>query len=197
MHTFVACEARECAGRLVEHIRQANAETRPRITVGGYIGQMSEQAEHFADRKSHEASIMPVISWPLFEGGRLGANVKLAQSRRDEAAANYKETVLTAIREADTALNDLRERATQAKAQGRAVGDARDVLNFSTDRYNHQTASYFQVVTDRGALLTAQLNAARTLNASFAAAVELARALGGGWPDEIPLTEKNGKSKRK
>ena len=179
----VAAGERRLAAAL-QDIRQANAETRPRITVGGYVGQMSTDIEHFADRKSHEAAIMPVISWPVFEGGRLGANVRLAQARRDEAAADYQETVLTAFREADTALNDLRERAVQAEAQLRAVGDARDVLGFSTDRYNHQTASYFQVVTDQGTLLAAQLNAARTLNARFAAAVELARALGGGWPEE-------------
>ena len=52
------------------------------MTVGGYLGQMSKQAEHFADRKSHEASILPV-----FEGGRNVANFQLARARRDEAAA--------------------------------------------------------------------------------------------------------------
>ncbi len=179
----VAAVERRLAATL-QDIRQARAEQRPRITVGGYVGQMSEQAEHFADRKSREASIMPVISLPVFEGGRLDANVKLAQARRDEAAADYQETVLTAFREADTALSDLRQRAVQAGAQLRAVGDARDVLRFSTDRYNHQTASYFQVVTDQSTLLSAQLNAARTLNARFAEAVARARALGGGWPEE-------------
>ena len=144
---------------------------------------MSEQAEHFADRKSHEASIMPVISIPVFEGGRNVANVELARARRDEAAADYREVVLTAFREADTALDDLRQRQIQADAQEQAVQNARAVLSYSQDRFAKGTASYFQVVTDQTTLLSAQLNAARTLNARYAAAVDLARALGGGWPE--------------
>ena len=60
--------------------------------------------------------------------------------------------------------------------------NARAVLSFSQDRYAKGTALYFQVVTDQAALLSAQLNAARTLNARYAAAIDLARALGGDWP---------------
>ena len=48
---------------------------------------------------------MPVISLPVFEGGRLYANIKLTQARRDEADADYRETVLTAFREAHKTLH--------------------------------------------------------------------------------------------
>ena len=182
----VAASERRLAASLQE-IRRAHADELPRVTVGGYLGQMSEDIEHFADRKSHEATIMPVVSIPVFEGGRLDANVKLAQAQRDEAAADYRETVLAAFREADTALDDLRLRAVQAAAQERAVGDARAVLGYSNDRFAKGTASYFQVVTDQTTLLSAQLNAARTLDERFRAAVDLARAIGGDWPCETPM----------
>ena len=183
----VAASERRLSATL-QDIREARAELLPRVTVGGYVGQMSEQAEHFADRKSHEAAIMPVISIPIFEGGRNEANVQLARAQRDEAAADYREAVLTAFREADTALDDLRQRQAQADAQEQAVRNAREVLSYSQDRYAKGTASYFQVVTDQATLLTAELNAARTLNARFAAAIDLARALGGDWPT-LPATE--------
>ena len=182
----VAAGDRRLAAAL-QDIREARAEMLPRVTVGGYIGQMSEQPGHFADRKSHEAAVMPVISMPIFEGGRNAANVQLARARRDEAAADYRETVLIAFREADTALDDLRQRQIQADAQEQAVRAARDVLSYSQDRYAKGTASYFQVVTDQATLLSAQLNAARTLNARYAAAIDLARALGGDWPT-LPAT---------
>ena len=178
----VAASERRLAATL-QDIREARAEMLPKVTVGGYLGQMSEQAEHIADRKSHEASIMPVISIPVFEGGRNVANVELARARRDEAAADYREVVLTAFREADTALDDLRQRQIQADAQEQAVQNARAVLSYSQDRFAKGTASYFQVVTDQTTLLSVELNAARTLNARYAAAVDLARAIGGGWPE--------------
>ena len=181
----VAASERRLAATL-QDIRQARAEMLPKVTVGGYVGQMSEDIEHFADRKSHEATIMPVITLPVFEGGRNEANVQLARARRDEAAADYKESVLTAFREADTALDDLRQRQVQANAQEQAVQDARAVLSFSQDRFAKGTASYFQVVTDQTTLLSAELNAARILNSRYAAAVDFARAIGGGWPEDAP-----------
>ena len=111
----VAASERRLAAAL-QDIREARAEERPRVTATGYVGQMSENIEHFADRKSHEAAVMPVISIPVFEGGR---------------------------------------------SENQAVDDARAVLGFPTDRYDHQTASCFQVVTDQAPLLSTRLNAAR------------------------------------
>ena len=178
----VAASERRLAATL-QDIRQARAELLPRITIGGYIGQESEDFARLTNHSSHEASIMPVISIPVFEGGRNVANLQLVRARRDETAAAYRETVLTAFREADTALDDLEQRATQFAAQERAVGNAQTVLGFSTDRFSRGTISYFQVVTDQANLLGTQLGAARTRNARFAAVVDLVRALGGSWPD--------------
>jgi multidrug efflux system outer membrane protein len=192
----VAAAERRLAAAL-QDIRRARAEELPRVTVSGYIGQMSEEFDRFANHSSHEAAIMPVISIPVFEGGRLQANERLAIAQRDQAAADYKETVLTGFREAETALDDIRQRALEHSALERAVADAQVVLNFSNDRYAKQTVSYFQVVTDEANLLSAQLQATIALNAQFTATVSLARALGGGWPEEAepsPPPPRSGKA---
>lgn len=178
----VAAERRLAAA--LQDIRNARARELPRVTVSGYIGQMSEEFNRFANGSSHEAAIMPIISIPVFEGGRNEANVHLANAQRDQTVADYKETVLTAFREADTAIDDIRQRAVEYTALECAVDDAQAVLNFSNDRYAKQTVSYFQVVTDEANLLSTQLRAALVLNARFAAAVSLAHALGGGWTEE-------------
>jgi multidrug efflux system outer membrane protein len=121
--------------------------------------------------------------------------VRLAYAKRDEAADDYKETVLTAFREADTAIDDMHQRAVQGTALERAVDDAQAVLDFSTDRYAKQTVSYFQVVTDQANLLATQLQTAVVLNARFAAAISLARALGGGWAEDTPPSRPPSRSK--
>ena len=181
----VAAAERRLAAAL-QDIRNARAEELPRVTVSGYIGQTSEDFNRLTNRSSHEAAIMPVISIPVFKGGRNEANVRLADAKRDEAADDYKETVLTGFREADTAIDDMRQRAIQGTALERAVDDARAVLDFSTDRYIKQTVSYFQVVTDQANLLATQLQTVLVLNARFAATISLARALGGGWTEDTP-----------
>jgi multidrug efflux system outer membrane protein len=166
------------------------------VTLTGDIGHASESFDRFANYSSHEATIMPVVSLPLFEGGRLEANARLAVARRDEAAADYKETVLTAFREASTDIDDMRQRAIQYSALSHAVQDAQLVLDYSNARYSKQTVSYFQVVTDEASLLDAQLQAAVVLYARFDAAINLARAIGGGWSDEPAAPATRGQSAR-
>ena len=51
---------------------------------------------------------------PVFEGGSNVANVRSAHARQNEVSTEYRETVLSTFREADTALGDLRERTLQA-----------------------------------------------------------------------------------
>ncbi len=180
----------------IQDVREARAEELPRVTLTGDIGHASESFDRFANYSSHEATIMPVISLPLFEGGRLEASARLAVARRDEAAADYKEAVLTAFREASTDIDDMRQRAIQYAALGHAVQDAQLVLDYSNTRFSKHTVSYFQVVTDEASLLDAQLQAAVVLYARFDAAISLARALGGGWSDVPAVPATRGQSAR-
>jgi multidrug efflux system outer membrane protein len=186
----VAGAERRLAGA-IQDIREAHAEELPRVTVTGYLGQSSEDFDRLTNYSSHDAGIMPVFSLPLFEGGRLEAGVKLAAARRDQSADEYKETVLTAFREANTAIDDMHQRAVQSAALSHAVEDAQLVLDYSNTRFAKQTVSYFQVVTDEANLLNVQLQSSVVLGARFEAVVSLARALGGGWSEKAPAPTKH------
>jgi hypothetical protein len=56
----------------IQDVREARAEELPRVTLTGDIGHASESFDRFANYSSHEATIMPVISLPLFEGDAAG-----------------------------------------------------------------------------------------------------------------------------
>jgi len=183
----IAGAERRLAGA-IQDIREARAEELPRVTVTGFLGHSSEAFDRLGDYNSHEATILPMISLPLFEGGRLEAGTRLAAAQRDQFADEYKEAVLTAFREVGTAIDDVEQRAIQGAALNHAVQDAQVVLDYSNTRYAKQTVSYFQVVTDEANLLNVQLQAAAVLGARFDAAVSLARALGGGWSEKAPAT---------
>jgi len=118
----------------IQDIREARAEELPRVTVTGFLGHSSEDFDRLTNYSSHEAAIMPVISLPLFEGGRLEAGTRLAAARRDQFADEYKEAVLTAFREASTAIDDIEQRAVQGAALNHAVQDAQLVLDYSNTR---------------------------------------------------------------
>jgi len=191
----VAGAERRLAAAL-QDMREARAEELPRVTVTGFLGHSSEDFDRLSNYNSHEAAIMPVISLPLFEGGRLEAGTRLAAARRDQFADEYKEAILTAFREATTAIDDIEQRAIQGAALNHAVQDAQLVLDYSNTRYAKQTVSYFQVVTDEANLLNVQLQSAAVLGSRFDAAVSLARALGGGWSEKTPPPTPHARSAR-
>ena len=129
---------------------------------------------------------MPTISIPIFEGGRNEANLRAARAVYRQAAASYRNVVLSAFRDAESALTDLRGRATQSEAQNRAAQSAQHVLDLTNDRYRQGAVDYFDVVDAERSLLAIQLDAAQTLQGRYAATVALVRALGGGWQGGPP-----------
>ncbi|HEY4555359.1 MAG TPA: efflux transporter outer membrane subunit, partial [Lysobacter sp.] len=118
---------------------------------------------------------------PLFNGGRLQAQVDAAAARRDQAAFAYRRTVLTAFREVEDALAAtvrLAEQRARLDAQRRALADA---LRHATNRYEAGYTSYLEQLDAQRALLTADLGLVQLRADELNARVALYQAMGGGW----------------
>jgi outer membrane protein, multidrug efflux system len=164
-----------------EGVKTARAEFLPTFTVQANYGYESANSDQWFQGQSRTWSITGGISIPIFEGGRNVANLKGAQARRDEAAAAYKQTALTAFREAEDSLDALRQQSIQAEARSRASTSARRVFTASEESYREGSINYFEVIDAERALLDAELSEAQTLAARYEATIDLIRALGGGY----------------
>lgn len=164
-----------------EGIRVARAELLPTFNIQGNYGYESAQFNQLFENQSHVWSAVAAVNVPIFEGGRNIANLKAARARRDEAFAAYQQTALTAFKETENALVDLRARAQQASARERAVASANNVLDGSQQRYLEGAVNYFEVIDAQRLLLGAELASIQTLNARYAATVSLVHALGGAF----------------
>ncbi len=122
---------------------------------------------------------------PLFEGGRLRANVEGAAARRDQAAFAYRKAALTAFREVEDALAAVaslsRQRAT-AEAQREAIAQA---LRHAINRYQAGYSGYLEQLDAQRALLSADLALVQLRADQLSALVALYQVLGGGW-DQAP-----------
>jgi len=126
-------------------------------------------------------SLGPSLSLPVFAGGRNRANYQRSQAALAEAAAVYRQQVLVAFGDVENSLSDIRHLADQAAAQERAVESARRAADLATDRYRSGIVAYLEVVdASRDALATERTNA-RLAGQRLIAAVQLIKALGGGW----------------
>lgn len=159
----------------------AQANFYPTFSLTGVAGYESINLRHAVDWQSRIWSIGPSISAPIFEGGRLTANLEQARARYEEVQANYRQTVLNAYAEVEDALTDLHMRADSATAQERAVVASREYLQLAEVQYKKGLTNYLLVVDASRTLLTNEVAAEQIRNQRMISAVLLIKALGGGW----------------
>jgi len=183
---LIEAERRLAAAK--EGIGAARADLFPTVNIQGNLGYESAQFDQLFEDRSHIWSITAGVSVPIFEGGRNAANLKAAKARRDEAFAAYQQTAVTAFKEAENALIDLRQRISQTDAREHAVANSKLVLEGSEKRYLEGAVNYFEVIDAERLFLNAQLSRVQTINARYAATVDLVRAFGGAFarPEHPP-----------
>jgi multidrug efflux system outer membrane protein len=119
----------------------------------------------------------------LFDAGKTGANVRIANADYSAAVAGYRQTVLTAMEEVEngiTGLASLDRAVTRADA---SVKSAEEAFDIATVRYKDGVDTYLEMITAQQVLLSNQRLAVQVHGEQFATAVYLVKALGGGWSE--------------
>jgi multidrug efflux system outer membrane protein len=118
---------------------------------------------------------------PIFNGGRLQAQLDTAAARRDQAAFGYRRTVMTAFREVEDNLAAAQQIALQrARLESQTTATA-EALRHATNRYQAGYSSYLEQLDAQRALLNAQLAAVQARADELNATVALYQVMGGGW----------------
>ena len=162
----------------------AKAAFFPVLTLTGSGGYVSGDLDSLFKWDSRTWSLGPSLSLPLFAGGRNRANYKRSQAAYDEAVARYRQRVLVAFGDVENSLAGTRHLIDQAAAQQRAVANARRAADLATDRYRSGIVSYIEVVDASRDALQAERANAQLAGQRLIAAVQLIKALGGGWEQQ-------------
>ncbi len=159
----------------------AKAAFFPVLTLTGSGGYVSADTDTLFNWSSRAWSIGPSLSLPIFAGGRNRANYRRSQAVYEESVANYRQQVLVAFGEVEDSLSGIRHLTDQSAAQQRAVTNARRAADLATDRYRSGLVSYIEVVDVSRDALQAERGSAQLTGQRLIAAVQLVKALGGGW----------------
>ena len=159
----------------------ATAEFYPRFMLLSSAGFESANVETLFSWQSRVASIAPSISFPIFQGGRLRANLEATKARYQQAVAAYVNQVLVAYGDVEDALTDLHALTDEAGTLRDAVGASRNYLRLADVQYKQGLADYLIVIDAERTLLTNQLSLAQVVNRQMGASIRLIKALGGGW----------------
>jgi multidrug efflux pump len=159
----------------------AKAAFFPVLTLTGSGGYLSADVDTLFNWNSRTWSIGPSLSLPIFAGGRNMANYQRSKAVFEESVANYRQQVLVAFGEVEDSLSGIRHLADQSSAQQRAVTNSRRAVDLATDRYRSGIVSYIEVVDASRDALQAERGSAQLAGERLIAAVQLIKALGGGW----------------
>jgi multidrug efflux system outer membrane protein len=167
----------------------AKAAFFPVVTLTGSGGYLSADVTTLFNWESRVWTFGPSVSLPIFSGGRNLANYRRSQAAYQEAVANYRQQVLVAFGDVENSLSAIRHLAEQSEAQERAVQNARRATEFATDQYRAGIVAYIEVVdTSRDSLMAESANA-QLAGQRLIAAVQLIKALGGGWEVEAKVVK--------
>jgi NodT family efflux transporter outer membrane factor (OMF) lipoprotein len=177
-------DVREFSALLHEATAQvgvATANMLPQFSLTGSYGAASVK---FADLFTPSSAVWNLaggITQPLFKGGQLLHQRRAAVAVAQQAAANYRATVLTAFQNVADSLLALQGDADVLAAQTGAEQSASESLRLVQAQYKAGGANYLQVLTAEQAYQNATLALVKARAQRFLDTAALFQALGGGW----------------
>ncbi|MBL8422063.1 MAG: efflux transporter outer membrane subunit [Candidatus Accumulibacter phosphatis] len=154
----------------------------------GLTGLYGGESVALADLFSGSAGIWSAaigLAMPIFDAGKTGAGVDQATAIQQESIATYRKTLQTAFREVSDAIVNLGDYADEEAAFAAQVAASRRALDLAQTRYASGYAAYLDVLDSQRTLNAAQLLYLASRKNRLSAAVDLFKALGGGW--QAPL----------
>jgi multidrug efflux system outer membrane protein len=162
-------------------IGAAKAQFFPRISLTGVLGGQSRALTDLLSGPARSWNFTPAATLPIFNAGRLRANVRFTEAQQREALLRYQQSIQNAFRETSDALIEYRKTAEQREQQALLVEALRETRRLSGIRYEGGLDSYLQVLDADRNLFQGDLQLARLRQRELEAVVQLYRALGGGW----------------
>lgn len=167
-------------------IGAARAAFFPTISLTGSVGTASNELSGLFKSGSETWTFMPQITLPIFQGGRLTAQLAGAKTDQQIALAQYEKAIQSGFREVADALALTRTLDEQRTAQQALVRAAARADELSRARYRAGRDSYLVSLDSQRALYSAQQQLIATRLAEQTNRVTLYKVLGGGWSERTP-----------
>ena len=162
-------------------IGAARAQFFPQFSLTAVGGTASNQLNDlFASDSSYWLATAGVLQ-PIFAGGRLRNNLRLAEETQKEMVLGYQQTIASAFRDVSNALITYQKSKENRVAQEQETQAAKESVRLARIRYQNGRSSYLEVLTNDTNLFSAQMDLAKSQQQEALSLVQLYGALGGGW----------------
>ncbi|TMH59767.1 MAG: efflux transporter outer membrane subunit [Betaproteobacteria bacterium] len=162
----------------------AKAAYFPDISLTGLLGLESAQLSDLFKGPSRVWSFGAGVAQPIFNAGRIRAQVAQAEALQREALYTYQKAIISAFQDVENALIDQTKFGQVRTEQGRNVAALRRFRDLAELRYREGATIYLEVANAEQSLFNAELAYVATQAQLFQSYANLYRAMGGGWIEE-------------
>jgi NodT family efflux transporter outer membrane factor (OMF) lipoprotein len=165
----------------------ATAELYPRVNLSAFLGLQNTRITDFTPLgKSWSTSSLTL---PIFNWGRINANIKSKNAQFDLAFLSYQSTVLIAFKDVEDALIAYSNEQHRHQSLAQAVVASQLAVQMADERYSNGLTMFLDVLQSQQALFQAQRNLVDSQAQLSTDLVALYKALGGGWQTEATVSD--------
>jgi NodT family efflux transporter outer membrane factor (OMF) lipoprotein len=159
----------------------ATADLYPKFSLTGSFGLQSISASDWFTARSRFWSIGPTISWPVFDAGRIRANIEIRNAQQEQALKLYEKSVLTALGDVEGALVNYSKEQTRYRSLLAAVAANRRAAQMANDLYVQGLVPFLDVLDAQRTVYASESDLVLSEANMASNLVALYKALGGGW----------------
>ena len=126
------------------------------------------------------ASVVATLAQPIFDHGRIRAQYKISKADMEIATNDFKQAVITAGNEVNTAMNGIYMAREKQGLIDKQVESLTKALDATEKLYRNSGANYLNVITAQNSLLSAQMSQISNRMETIDSTISLYQALGGG-----------------
>ncbi len=166
----------------------ATADLFPKFSLTGSFSGTDDTPAGLRLGANQMWSFGPSIQWPVFDAGRIRANISIQNARQEQALLNYEKAVLYSLEDVENALVRYAKEQNRLVELTTAVEASQKALDIANDLYKQGLVNFLNVLDAERTLFAAQDQRVQSEANVLTSLVALYKALGGGWETpEDPL----------
>ena len=167
--------------------RNAKAQFYPNVNLVAFAGLASIGLDRLIQSGSEQYAVGPAIRLPIFDSGRLRANLSAKTADLDAAIESYNGAVIEAVREVADQMSSMRSIGLQQAQQVNAHAAAESAYDLATQRYKAGLGTYLTVLNTESTVLAQRRQQVDLKARALDVQIGLIRALGGGYTADAEL----------
>ena len=165
----------------VAELDASKARRYPSLNLAGALGINSLAVEKIFRPEKTAADLIVGVTSPIFDAGRIRADIEARGAALDRSLQDYRASVLTALSEVEDALIACRRSGERLATLEKAVASAREAATLAQQRYQAGVTDLITVLDAQRTLLGIEDNLLASRAEHIRAYIDLYKALGGGW----------------